>query len=269
MKKCPECGRNMRLHRELLRGTWRREWSCRSVSLSGKHCYGAVAIPGDERLTISAIADDMALQSFSGSYAQGKKQAGFRRIAGGLRNLREGRDYLSDDEHQVLMKSIEILERLGSVAEKAKKVKKQLEDAEKRRLEERSKTASKLASARFGTSDVLALAVNTLALADVLSTAAPFRAKDVDYIFNRADEGGLKESLSTMIKDDYGDVLQTLVGGVAYKDEPVEALIDRVGDAFDERREAVSKLNQLVIERIEVALMVAASSNVARLGKKR
>ena len=243
-----------------------RVWRCSDwYKFGGEPCLTSLPIPGDERLTIATIAEDMARESFSDSADQGKKQAGFRRIAGGLNKLKEGRQYLSDSEHETLKAAAELLERLGTAAEKAKRYKKKLEEEEKRRIDQRHREAMGLMKEAFNTTDLVAQAVTVLSLADLDHAPTPLHKSDVERVFNDPRTGPIRTAIGNLVAREYDDVLRSIVSGIAYRHSPVVELVAEVKRKHAEHRDQIRSLNRPLLDEIERVIRIDESDNVARL----
>lgn len=129
MKQCPNCGKPMRLVRWMVGEEPRREWRCqdRDRVIDGG-CATSEDIPINKSLPVATIAEDMAQTPFSSSKEAQTRQAGFRRVAGSIRKLKGGQKYLSKSELKTLHSAAAIFERLGAAAERAKRVRKRLEE---------------------------------------------------------------------------------------------------------------------------------------------
>ncbi len=264
--ECPNCGKPMRIIREETKGQWGRIWRCSDwFKLSASSCLTTIAIPNDECLSIATISEDMARQAFSNSHEQGKKQAGYRRIAGSLNKLRDGREYLSDDELKLLRDAAEVLERLGTAAEKAKKYKKRLEEEEKRRLAQREQEAITLCRDIFDNSDLIELTVTTLTLAALDNTPTPLCKADVERVFKDAGTGLIKDAITNLVTYEYNEVIRSIVGTIGYRNTPVSDLVEEVKRNHDARCQNIRSLNGSLFQEIERVIQIEESDNVARL----
>lgn len=262
--KCPKCGKAMviRLSESI------RVWGCQDWDKFGdQYCATTIEIPSDERLPIAVIAEDMAQRAFTDSHEAGKRQAGFRRIAGSINKLMDGWQYLSESEFQALKEAAEVLERLGSAAEKAKGVKKRLEQEEKRRKEQRYKEADSLLARIYGSDDLLERAVNTLYLAAVNGRLVPFSVEDIERIFKDAGKGRIKESLTNMVTYQYNEMRRELAGDFAWRQRPLEELVKVARVDFNGKRALIKAENYQLLDAMKTVIAVDSGSNIERLGK--
>jgi gas vesicle protein len=247
---------------------WTRIWRCSDwLRFNGNDCYCTVSIPGDERLSIEIIAEDMARRSFNDSYHQGKKQAGYRRIAGSLTKLGEGREYLSDAELQTLQEAAEILQRLGTAAEKAKREKKRLEEEAKRLQEQREKTAKQALSGRFASDDLVEFAITTLGLHAVANRHDPWSAGWIKHLMRRphADES-LKTAIKSEIRVEHDDILRDIVSTLAYRDQPIETQVQKLVEDLEDQKQRYT--SSAVIRELREALAIEETPNVVKLRGK-
>ncbi len=261
---CPTCGKPMRIVRPGLS----RQWRCSGWHRLGVDtCTTTIPIPDDEQLPIAMIAEDMARQAFANSDYQGKKQASYRRIAGSLMKLEEGREYLSLAELSTLHEAAEILQRLGTAAEKAKREKKRLEEEAKRIQVQREKAASQALSGRFASDDLVEFAVTTLALHAVANRHDPWSAGWIKHIMRRphADES-LKTAIKSEIRVEHNDILRDIVSTLAYRDQPIESQVQKLVEDLEDQKQRY--MSSAVIRELREALAIEDTPNVVKLRGK-
>lgn len=266
--KCPNCGKPMRIVRDQARYDSARVWRCPDwLKLGPDPCHTVIPIPNDEQLPIATIAEDMARQAFANSDHQGKKQAGYRRIAGSLTKLDEGREYLSNAELQTLLDAGEILQRLGTAAEKAKKAKKRLEEEEKRRVQQREQVVREAIAGRFISDDLVAFATLTLALYSESRRLDPWRRGWIKQIRQRPNTN---PELLTAIKNEITlentDAVREIVASLSYSHRPVDELVQELTDNVTEKMRDYA--TSAVIEELKEALAIEQTPNVVSLRGK-
>lgn len=250
MKQCPECGRPMSLHRD----GHIREWRCVGwYSLGGDICRASQTIPADKALPVAEIAEDMARHFATSSTDRRNEQANYRRLAGGLGNLASMR-YLSARESEALSVARDILERLATAAERAKRDKHRQEKDEQQRKAQRHREAANLARDIFAGADLAERALNTLALAEVLNRHGPWSAGWV----RRAGEDVDRE-----INAKFNHLLCELISEVSWRIDPVPAMLDRAHARLVERRECLR--DSPLLEELRDALALRNAENVTPL----
>lgn len=253
MKPCPKCGRPMTI---ALDGD-RRVWRCPGwYSLGGDTCLTSEPIPDNKALSIAEIAENMARYSGTSSIDRRNEQANYRRLAGGLGNLATSR-YLSARERETLSAARDVLERLATAAERAKRDKHRQEKDEQQRKEQRHREAAKLAPDLFAGADLAERALNTLALADILNRHAPWSAGWVRLA---------GEDLDSEINGEFNDFLRELIREVSWHTDPVAAMLDRAHAQLLERRETLRGSHLLA--ELGDALAIRNAENVTPLHTK-
>lgn len=244
---CPECGKPRRLTGYGVTRVLR----CRSG-----FCYGRdEPIPVDLKLTIKQMAEAMAHESFfNKSDDQRREQAKARRAGSTVRTFASS-PYLSESEAATLAEAAEILERLGTAAEQAKKELKRRETEEELRQAARRKIVSDALIPRINMPESIPEALPlVLALAATkyhYTTPQTVIGSIVDALGNtqRRDtlEGAIKWELNytwSAIKDD-------IISSIAYKDSPDAATMARKLIEEVETAKASPEITAMVAEVLD------------------
>lgn len=256
MKACPKCGKPMKIERE----TYGRVWRCTDwYRMSGEACITTVKIPSDMQLSIMEMAEDMA-RHFGTSGEHGKKQAGYRRIAGSLEKLDRGKEYLSDSEIKTLKKASMILQRLGDAAERAKREKGRIEEEDQRRREKREKEANKLLDRALDAENMVAMAIEVLALAEINNYHCPWSPGWVKRMEAKHRAGGsLQKSLEREIRHQYVHQRKELATSIAWREDPVEDMVNKAQRHVEAQYEKLK--NAALIQELRENLAVEDAPN--------
>jgi hypothetical protein len=268
-KTCPDCGRPLHIKRMSSQlpssGPNQRFFSCTHFGCT----YSSDFIDGHESLSIETMALDMALGSFFNNAAeQGKRQASFRRLAGGLKKLSHGKQYLSDTELQTLDEASRLLQRLGSAAQLAKKEKKRLE------LEKQQREAVRLTEARIiihsfvDHEDTMESALNALTLSDIHSSSLYDRAfsdDDIQHLVKNARPEQILKSLKDQVTQSLQSQINKSADTISFQDQSVDDCVKQLRVKYNEQREASRSLHRQLLEALQTALTVETSDKVERL----
>lgn len=257
---CPDCGKPMKVKR--LKNNV-RVWTCTN-DYGRDACYGTVPIDGDEQLSIGTMAEGMARAAFTDSSEHAKKQSSYRRIAGSLGKLRVGQEYLSDTELRTLDDAAAILQRLGDAAEKAKKVKKRLEQEEEARRTKRAAEACQLLDARYESDKLVTWAGNILTLYRLQPgyNLEPIRLDDLERL-TRDAASPITRAIRNFLFRAYRDVRDELVSHIVYEKRPVDELVAIVVEKFPTA--PLTAQDRAVLDTIEQLVQVEETENVERL----
>lgn len=262
MKTCPTCGMPMRLVVEAGR---QRVWRCSKwYGLGGDHCPTTRPVDANKRLTIAEIADDMGQQALSSSQEQGRKQAGYRRIAGSITKLETGRQYLSDDENAALNEAASILSRLGDAAEKAKKVKKPIEEDQRQAVARRSAEALRLLAPLSQSEDAMELIGIALVLFEIVNSRVPWHPASIDVIKRRQRKGEpFTDSLCREAKREIAHLCQSLAKTIAWRETgSIDDAVHKVREKVEQDRERLLATHHDLVTALHTLLNIEASPNV-------
>jgi len=255
---CPKCGKTRRL-----KGTG----SSRTLECGAWNCRGSEPVPADLKLTIKQMAEAMAYESlFNNSDDQRKEQAKARRAASTVRSFAHT-GYLSDSESALLMDAAEVLERVGTAAEQAKKELKRQEKAEELRRAGREKEARSVLFPRLElTAQYTESVPLLLALLSTEYNRGTFHSEDrlerdilqelerLDPTLRGSRESAVKYELNNYWRYVTDDALST----ISYRPEPDAAtmareLIEEVENAIADP--ALQERAARLVERINAAVI--------------
>lgn len=225
----------------------RREWVCIDNRFSGSGCRGRIPIEPSTPLGVKAIAQSLAaIDTFEGSEGQRKSQAAARRLAGGIEAYLGSR-YLSETELAVLKEAAEILGRLGTAAELAKKTMKRAEEEEERRRRTRRAEAEAAIHGRYPLAEGVRASL-PLVLAMDRAVGATWRTPVQEEITREMQkpsyrtERNAEARVMEMIRDRYKGLVDELKGTVTSRREPVaELLAPAFAKIDDALREGVER----------------------------
>lgn len=271
MPNCPECERPMRISVLRLHGPRSRKWSCPN---SG--CGKMVHIEDHDIIPIESMVEAMAASLFfNDSDKHLKKQAKYRRIAGGINSLLNEKlgndtDYLTNDNIESLKEASRLLERLASAAERSKKELKNLELIEKHRVLDRAAKATQLITAHFQSEDLITKTQNTiimLLIADNYYSSLPIRTYDIESAIKRAEDWNkdVTEELTTFLNGEFKDACQRLGSYFSHGHEPIDELVNKSIEKSIEKRDVCLKPSLDVLNMIDHQLKIEASKNVVSL----
>lgn len=250
----------MRIRRD---STHSRHWSCPDF-----RCGEVVPFTDGERLSIADIADSMAREAFSSSDEQRKKQGAYRRTAGALNNIREECPFLSAEDETALRDAASVLARLGDAAEKAKKIKKKIEqDAERRRAQRRTEAFTALQGLKDD-EDVMRLATTALTIAHVVNRHASYYLIDADRI-KRSSGQSFREALIQASRHAIHEHIGEAADSIAWRDEqPVDVLVTKLLDQIAHDQASVVDEHRALLEKYRELLRIEDATNVVTLPKK-
>jgi hypothetical protein len=263
--RCPQCGAPRRLRRV----DDRRIYRCSDLRCSAAD----EPIPNDAPLTLEAIAVDMAQALFKAADDLAKRQGAIRRLASGLRQLDEGRQYLSAPEQVTLTDAARLLERLASAAERAKQHKRTLEADERRRVEQRSREALARLQADYNPPDALDLARTTLTLAALNVRLDAFLPHDLTGDLETAatiilERQGTVADLTARLRHHFDATCRTLAQELASRHTPLDTLLEDVRRGYDAVRDSVENRHRALLAHIGQALAIAGATNITPLTRR-
>ncbi len=264
MPRCPLCGKPMRLERQS-RNSGRtdpgfREWVCADFYGLSTSCRGRIPVEPTAQIGVNAIAQSLAaFPSFEGSDAQRKSQGTARRLASGIERLMAN-SYLSDPEIATLRDAAEILNRLGTAAELAKKILKHAEQEEERRRKARRAEAQKALRERYPLPEgvrsslplVLAMdSVRTERWRTPLQQQLASEMRKPSWRTERNAEAGILE----LIRDRYTEIVSAIESYAEARIEPVPTLLAPVFEELDRALREESERSAPIVEGVSVFLV--------------
>jgi len=256
-KKCGKCGKAMRLS---ISGST-RQWECRD-------CFFSEPIDDEYKLSISEMA--VAILADEGFFSRSddfkKKQANIRRILGGLRRLRLD-EYLASEERAALSKVINVLDRFGDAAEKAKKLKKAAEDAEKARVSLRQQQAETILMERYSSEQLPVLLRHGYVMS--LVNNERFGGLSADGIRHFRTFGNPRyEHVAQAIRRGFNDEISSLASGVAYSYKPLKPLVDAVIQRLEGVLDNLGRADEELLNDFNVWLVQLRLSDASNRGTK-
>ena len=263
MKTCPQCGKPMRIARSPSR-THQRHWLCTDY-----RCGEIVLFADGERLSIAEITDSMAREALSSSDDQRKKQVAYRRTAGALSKIRNDCPFLSPEEDDALRAAAAVLARLGDAAEKAKKVKKQIEEADRKRRAERRAVAMEALQILLDGDDAMTLVRRALTLAHVVNSPSSYYLESGDRLSRGRKAGqsfsdALVRAAQAALNEHSGEAADS----IARSEQPVDTLVATLLQRIEHDQAKITGDNCLLLDGYAEQLRIDAATNVVTLPKK-
>lgn len=213
--KCPKCGKP----RRLIGGVGNRRLYCNAPG-----CCSEEAVPAAQKLTVAQMTEGMAFDSlFNKSDDQRKQQAKARRAGTTVKGFATS-PYLSESEADTLRAAADILERLGTAAELAKKELKKKEKAEERRQAARRAEAKKVLDKRLVKPERYEESIPMiLALAKLDSLHGKHIERDIRealVLRDKLRQRSVRQSVDWEINHLFEDIIRDTLGTIAYREEP-------------------------------------------------
>jgi hypothetical protein len=234
---------------EFTRDHFVRRWVCPDYSKKFNRCLGLVELPPNDVVTLRQMVDDVLGEvARHGSQHSLAELPNLRNIAGDLGSQRDRLKYLSQSEGRVLAQAVEILERYAAAAEKARLELAIRENARKEHLTFRRSTAV----ARLQQ----ALPINTegdlVRIGCAMSTMLPSSAQRMDpetvrRTIRSAEEvgrmggGNAVDLVSQSLTSAFHEAIRLLADEIANNHTQVDAVVDKVVSAIQERSASAGK----------------------------
>lgn len=255
----------MRLAQVDHQGDMLRVWQCIHYQRWTDPCLTEIPVTDDEQLTVDVIAKDMALGPFAHSTAHKKKQAVYRRLAGGLRNL-EGLQYLNKNDQSAIATTMAALERLGNAAEQAKRAKERSEDKAVKTHDRRLSEAYRLTKDLLSVDDLELAAIRTLVLHDIGNLHAPWYAGWTATVHQRTQgNSSVVEALRNVILVELDDIVLEFADRMAFRDGAIDSMVEQLRAELAKQWPRFE--HNKVIDELREFLAVEQSDNVVQLNR--
>jgi len=255
MKTCPKCGAEMQIRRSRTQKGG-RHYECRNSYRTSAPCHEILLINSQTSLSISEMAEDMAVSGISNSTDRRKEQTQLRKLASGLTTQQTHSLYLSEPERETLQQAAAILERLATATEQSKRKLKRREEDRKKQIADRYRKANTAIEDKYpssGQSDRKKILARSIAFYDALGDTYR-NSPDAELIEDMTEINtrgpGARWTAQERIESDIKGYLtkwkEELIERIAHSEKEFDllmaAVIEKIETALNDNTNKVEKL---------------------------